>query len=55
MNPHDATHKLLSAWHEWYFKKHWRKGWMVYHLHEWFVYKDTVFKFNLNNLEPIGD
>ena len=55
MSPHDATHKILSAGHEWYFKKHWRKGWMIYHLHEWFVCKGTVFKFELNNLESIGD
>lgn len=51
--PKDATYSIVSAGHEWYLKKHWRKGWMIYHLHEWFLYKDTCFEFDLSKAKPL--
>ena len=51
--PSGATHKITSAGHGWYFKKHWWHGWVIYHRHCWVQYKDSVFKFNLHKLKPI--
>ena len=41
--PQGATHYLVSAGHQWYFK-----GDKIYYRNEWFDYKNTCFKFDLS-------